>query len=147
MEIGIIRERGGGGCDRRVILMPAEVAALTQSGHRVFVETGAGSGIHISDEMYRQAGAVIVAHPREAICRDMIVRRKARSAEDSPQNAIAIAKAGGIGIAMEAICNEYGERYVDCTDMTGEQAMIFAFHLFEKVPWDCTVLVMGYVRV
>ncbi|HOK65718.1 MAG TPA: hypothetical protein PK054_07915 [Anaerohalosphaeraceae bacterium] len=165
MEIGIIRERGGGGCDRRVILMPAEVAVLTQSGHRVFVETGAGSGIHISDEMYRQAGAVIVAHPRDAICRDMIVKLKALTAEEasmmkpgglalemihqeqSPQNAIAIAKAGGIGIAMEAICNEYGERYVDCTDMTGEQAMIFAFHLFEKVPWDCTVLVMGYGRV
>lgn len=165
MEIGIIRERGGGGCDRRVILMPAEVAVLVQSGHKVFVETGAGSGIHITDEMYRRAGAEIVQHPREAIGRDMIVKLKALTAEEaaymkpgglalemihqeqSPHNAIAIAKAGGIGIAMEAICNEYGERYVDCTDMTGEQAMIFAFHLFEKVPWDCTVLVMGYGRV
>jgi len=165
MEIGIIKERGGQGCDRRVILMPSEVRELTKAGHRVFVETGAGVGIHMTDEHYKQAGAVIVAKPSEAIGRDMIVKLKALSAEEaammkpggialtmvhqeqSPHNAIAIAKAGGIGVAIESICNEFGERYVDCTDMTGEQAMIFAFHLFDKVPWDCTVLVMGYGRV
>lgn len=165
MEIGVIKERGGQGCDRRVILMPAEVKELTKAGHRVFVETGAGSGIHITDELFNQAGAVIVRHPSEAIGRDMIVKLKALSAEEaammkpggialtmihqeqSPHNAIAIARAKGIGVAMESICNEFGERYVDCTDMTGEQAMIFAFHLFDKVPWDCTVLVMGYGRV
>ena len=165
MEIGIIKERGGRDSDRRVILMPAEVKTLVQAGCPVFVETGAGDGIHARDEQYRLAGATIVEHPSEAIGKDMIVKLKALSAEEavlmkaggialamihqeqSPQNAIAIAKAGGIGVAMEAICNEFGERYVDCTDMTGEQAMIFAFHLFEKVPWDCTVLVMGYGRV
>lgn len=165
MQIGIIRERGGQGFDRRVILMPPQVKALTQAGHQVFVETGAGAGIHITDELFKQAGAIIVQHPSEAIGRDMIVKLKALSAEEaammkpggialamihpeqSPHNAMAIAKAKGVAVAMEAICNEFGERYVDCTDMTGEQAMIFAFHLFDKVPWDCTVLVMGYGRV
>ena len=165
MEIGIIKERGGQGADHRVILMPAEVKSLVQAGCPVFVETGAGSGIHATDKQYRLAGATIVQHPSEAIGRDMIVKLKALSAEEAammkpggialtmlhqeqtPQNAIMVAKTGGIGVAMESICNEFGERYVDCTDMTGEQAMIFAFHLFEKVPWDCTVLVMGYGRV
>jgi len=165
MEIGIIKERGGRGADRRVILMPAEVQALVQANCKVFVETGAGSGIQVTDQQYHQSGATIVQDPARAIGRDIIVKLKALSAEEaammkpggialtmlhqeqSPQNAIAVAKAGGIGVAMEAICNEFGERYVDCTDMTGEQAMIFAFHLFEKVPWDCTVLVMGYGRV
>ncbi|MCE5187076.1 MAG: hypothetical protein LLF76_13215 [Planctomycetaceae bacterium] len=165
MDIGIIRERGGGGCDRRVILMPPEVEQLTKAGIGVYVETGAGSGLQIGDEQYARAGAVIVQTPGEAIGRDMIVKLKALSAqeaammkpeaialamihpEQSPQNAMAVAEAGGIAVAMEAICNEYGERAVDCTDMTGEQGMIFAFHLFEKVPWDCKVLVMGYGRV
>jgi alanine dehydrogenase len=165
MEIGIIKERGGRGADRRVILMPAEAKQLVQSGCPVYVETGAGSGIQVTDDLYRQAGATIVERAEEAIARDMVVKLKALSAEEaavmksggislsmihqeqSPENALAIAKAGGIGVAMEAICNEYGERFVDCTDMTGEQAMIFAFHLFDKVPWDCTVLVMGYGRV
>jgi alanine dehydrogenase len=165
MEIGIIRERGGRGADRRVILMPAEVNELVRTGCPVFVETGAGDGIQVGDDLYRQAGAAIVKEPQEAIARDIIVKLKALSAEEaammkpggialcmihqeqSPENATAIAKAGGIGVAMESICNEFGERYVDCTDMTGEQAMIFAFHLFDKVPWDCTVLVMGYGRV
>jgi len=129
------------------------------------VETGAGSGLQITDEKYRRAGATIVQTPAEAIGRDMIVKLKALSEdeaalmkpggialamihqEQSPQNALSIARAGGVAVAMEAICNEYGERAVDCTDMTGEQAMIFAFHLFEKVPWDCKVLIMGYGRV
>ena len=165
MEIGIIRERGGRGCDRRVILMPAEVKKLTEVGHTVFVETGAGEGIHVTDQLFQDAGAVIVETPSDAIGRDMIVKLKALSAdeaammkpdgialmmlhqEQSPENAEAIAKAGGVGVAMESICDEFGQRYVDCTDMTGEQAMIYAFHLFEKVPWDCTVMVMGYGRV
>lgn len=129
------------------------------------METGAGSGLQITDDKYRRAGAKIVQTPAEAIGRDMIVKLKALSEdeaammkpggialamihqEQSPQNALAIARSGGIAVAMEAICNEYGERAVDCTDMTGEQAMIFAFHLFEKVPWDCKVLIMGYGRV
>lgn len=129
------------------------------------METGAGSGLQITDDKYRRAGAKIVQTPAEAIGRDMIVKLKALSEEEaammkpggialamihqeqSPQNALAIARAGGLAVAMEAICNEYGERAIDCTDMTGEQAMIFAFHLFEKVPWDCKVLIMGYGRV
>jgi alanine dehydrogenase len=145
--------------------MPEEVAKLTQAGIGVCVETQAGSGLQIPDETYRRAGARIVQTPAEAIGTDMIVKLKALSEEEaammkpggialamihseqSPQNALAIARAGGVAVAMEAICNEYGERAVDCTDMTGEQAMIFAFHLFEKVPWDCKVLIMGYGRV
>jgi N5-(carboxyethyl)ornithine synthase len=145
--------------------MPEEVAKLTQAGIGVYVETGAGSGLQIPDDKYRRAGAKIVQEPAEAIGRDMIVKLKALSEEEaammkpggialamihqeqSPQNALAIARAGGVAVAMESICNEYGERAVDCTDMTGEQAMIFAFHLFEKVPWDCKVLIMGYGRV
>lgn len=43
----------------RVALTPAGVLTLKQHGHKVIVETGAGSGTHISDDDYREAGAEI----------------------------------------------------------------------------------------
>lgn len=165
MEIGIIRELGGSGYDKRAILLPPEVKKIVAAGHKVFVERQTGSGLQIPDEEYAAAGATIVNTPQEALCRDLIVKLKAISSqesamlkpgaialamihqEQSPHNAQALADAGAVGVAMEAICNEYGERYVDCTDMTGEQAMIFAFHLFPKIPSECKILVMGYGRV
>jgi alanine dehydrogenase len=44
----------------RVALTPAGVISLTQSGHEVLVETGAGAGTHLTDEEYAAAGATIV---------------------------------------------------------------------------------------
>ncbi len=44
----------------RVALTPAGVISLTQAGHEVLVETGAGSGTHLSDDEYAAAGATIV---------------------------------------------------------------------------------------
>ncbi len=165
MEIGIIKECGGGGCDKRAILLPPEIKQITAAGHKVFVEKLTGSGLQITDEQYADAGAVIVETPNGALCRDMVVKLKALTSEEaamlkpgaialtmihqeqSPHNAQALDKAGAVGVAMESICNEFGERYVDCTDMTGEQAMIYAFHLFPKIPSECKVLIMGYGRV
>ena len=53
MEIGIVRERGGGGCDKRAVLLPGEVGKLVDSGRTVYVETGTGQGLQIPDEEYR----------------------------------------------------------------------------------------------
>ncbi len=50
-------------------------------------------------------------------------------------------------IAMELIANRAGERLVQCTDMSGEQGMLMAFHVFKKSPVDCRVLVLGYGAV
>jgi alanine dehydrogenase len=44
----------------RVGLIPAVVHALTNHGHQVFVEVGAGLGSGISDDEYRQAGATLL---------------------------------------------------------------------------------------
>ena len=43
----------------RVGLLPAGVRELTQRGHRVLVETGAGAGIGYDDAAYLKAGAEI----------------------------------------------------------------------------------------
>lgn len=46
--------------EARVGLVPAGVTALTEAGHTVIVETGAGRGSSITDEEYIEAGASIL---------------------------------------------------------------------------------------
>ena len=46
--------------ENRVAITPAGVAAFRVHGHEVVVESGAGTGSHISDGAYRAAGANIV---------------------------------------------------------------------------------------
>lgn len=61
----------------RVAMLPVGVEELTAAGHSVLVETGAGDGSGIADELYRAAGAVIVAGPDEIWSRaDLIVKVK-----------------------------------------------------------------------
>lgn len=49
----------------RVAMLPVGVEELTQSGHKVMVETGAGVGSGITDEMYIANGATIVGSAAE----------------------------------------------------------------------------------
>ena len=51
--IGIPCERHEG--ERRLALTPEAVDMLTQRGHRVWVETGAGLGINYSDNHFSEA--------------------------------------------------------------------------------------------
>lgn len=46
--------------ETRVAATPDTVSKLVKAGHEVHVMTGAGSGAHISDDAYTQAGATIV---------------------------------------------------------------------------------------
>jgi len=66
----------------RVGLTTGSVYELVHAGHKVIVETNAGSGIGLSDEMYRNAGAEIVGSAAEVFKRaDMVVKVK----EPQPQ--------------------------------------------------------------
>lgn len=51
--------------ENRVAIVPAGVEALTKAGHQVIIETGAGTGSGISDEMFAKAGAKIASSNRE----------------------------------------------------------------------------------
>ncbi len=61
----------------RVGLIPATVKAYVDRGHQVWMETGAGIGAGISDDLYEQAGARICTTAREVweSC-EMIVKVK-----------------------------------------------------------------------
>jgi alanine dehydrogenase len=49
----------------RVGIVPAGVRALTDAGHKVIVEQGAGEGSGFSDDLYKRAGAVLLSSADE----------------------------------------------------------------------------------
>jgi len=66
----------------RVAMAPAGVHALTNAGHRVFVEHNAGLGSGFDDEAYREVGARIVYSHEEALVRGKIILKVARPTND-----------------------------------------------------------------
>lgn len=60
----------------RVALTPDGVREITRHGVNVFVETGAGDGASISDDDFRDAGAVIVPNAADAWGQQMVVKVK-----------------------------------------------------------------------
>jgi alanine dehydrogenase len=111
----------------RVGLTPASVRELKAHGHDVIVETGAGTGVGMSDEAYRKAGAEIITSAGEVFSRaDMIVKVKEpqpveckmlRSGQilftylhlaPDPEQAKLIQSSGAIAIAYETVTDDAG---------------------------------------
>ncbi|HSX10833.1 MAG TPA: alanine dehydrogenase, partial [Chlamydiales bacterium] len=82
MKIGVPREVKVH--EYRVGATPAMVRALVDAGHRVQMEKDAGSKIGYSDEMYRQAGAEIVATAKEIYQNEMVIKVKEPQASEFP---------------------------------------------------------------
>ncbi|MCF8260585.1 MAG: alanine dehydrogenase [Melioribacteraceae bacterium] len=80
MRIGIPRETHFE--EKRVALAPAGVDVLVKSGHSVFIETGAGTDSHFTDEEYRAVGATIVYSKEEVFQRSELVAKIAQITED-----------------------------------------------------------------
>lgn len=161
MNIGIAKEIAAKGLERRTILLPKEVGKLVEAGHQVFVEKGLGERVYISDDEYKEEGARIVIKRKDIFNKPIVVKLKPPLAQEfkllkdnllfcmlHPQQNLqyvrALKRRNTKAIAMEMIRNRAGERLIQCTDMAGEQGMIMAFHLAEKSPSDCNVLVLGY---
>lgn len=56
MIIGILKDSGA---ERRVALLPAEVAAVRKTGIDVLTEKGAGEKAFTGDDAYLSAGALV----------------------------------------------------------------------------------------
>ena len=66
----------------RVGMTPAGVRELVSAGHAVLIESGAGTAIGLSDDLYRNAGATVVENAEQVFAEsDMIVKVK----EPQPQ--------------------------------------------------------------
>lgn len=75
MIIGVPREIKAQ--ENRVGLLPAQVQQLTQHGHHVIVETGAGTGAGFPDALYEHSGATINSRHADVFHQsDMIVKIK-----------------------------------------------------------------------
>ena len=74
MDIGIPKETKAH--EYRVAVTPGAVRALTEAGHRVFVETGAGAGSGFGDDDYRGQGATVVGSAAEAWSQPLVLKVK-----------------------------------------------------------------------
>lgn len=75
MLIGVPREVKTD--EYRVAMLPVGVEELTRAGHKVLVEAGAGIGSGITDDMYAENGASIVATANEVwSAADLIIKVK-----------------------------------------------------------------------
>ncbi len=74
MRIGVPKETKDQ--EFRVGLSPGSVRSLTERGHQVLVETGAGTGAGFSDVDYIQAGAAIADTAKTAWEQDLIIKVK-----------------------------------------------------------------------
>ncbi|WOF43973.1 alanine dehydrogenase [Sphingopyxis indica] len=111
----------------RVGLTPESVRELVAHGHRVLVETGAGEGIAAHDELYRDAGAEIVATPADIFANcDMVVKVKEPQANEramlregqilytylhlapDPDQTQGLMKSGAVCIAYETVTSPHG---------------------------------------
>ncbi|MDP3728661.1 MAG: hypothetical protein Q8R18_04375 [bacterium] len=163
MRIAVSKERYP--LEKRVAVMPDAIQKLVEEGHDVFVEMGAGEGVHISDEQYVKSGAQIMSDARRMYENiDMIVKLKAPSTEEftlmnkkilicmmhSEQNHERIYYAGLqnlIIVELENIRDEKNHRIINQTGITGEIGVYYALRHSQKMPWDMKALVLGYGNV
>ncbi|MDP2370736.1 alanine dehydrogenase [Rhodoferax sp.] len=125
MKVGLPKEIKNH--EYRVGLTPASVRELTAHGHQVLVQTGAGTGVGLSDALYLAAGATLVADAQQVFAQaDMIVKVKEPQPQEcamlregqvlytylhlapDPAQTAALVKSGAICIAYETITGPGG---------------------------------------
>ena len=60
--------------ERRICLTPDAVSALTNNGHRIVIEVGAGEGSNYSDNEYSEAGAKIAYGTEEVVSVSIVLK-------------------------------------------------------------------------
>lgn len=80
MHIGIPKEIKDH--EYRVALTPEGARVLTQAGHRVSVESHAGTAVGFDDDAYRNAGAIIATTLAEVYAADLVVKVKEPQANE-----------------------------------------------------------------
>ncbi len=81
MIVGVPRERKED--EYRVALTPAGVRELTDRGHRVLVEQGAGEGSALADRRFMATGATLVSNPDELwAAADLVLKVKEPEPEE-----------------------------------------------------------------
>ncbi len=152
----------------RVGLVPSSVRELLANGHEVFVETNAGMGIDISDDDYRQAGAIIVDTAAEIYATaDMIVKVKEPQPNEchmcregqvlftylhlapDPEQANLLLESGCIAIAYETVTDDQGRLplLAPMSEVAGRMSIQAGAHALEKAQGGRGILLGGVAGV
>ena len=162
MHIGVPKELKNH--EYRVGLTPASVRELTARGHRVLVETRAGSGIGFGDQDYEDAGADILPTAVEVFARvALIVKVKEPLAEErrllqdhhtlftflhlapDPEQTQDLIASGAICIAYETVTDAAGHLplLAPMSEVAGRMAVQAGAHCLEKACGGRGVLLGG----
>lgn len=166
MRIGVPKEIKNH--EYRVGLTPSSVRELVSHGHEVFVETMAGNGIDISDDHYRQAGAVIVDTAAEIFeTAELIVKVKEPQPNEykmchegqilftylhlapDPNQAKGLLEAGCTAIAYETVTDKEGRLplLAPMSEVAGRMSIQAGAHALEKSQGGRGILLGGVAGV
>lgn len=149
--------------ERRVALRPEELMGLTRR-HQIYVERGAGFGVGITNDEYRQAGAHVVSKPSVYSCPLVVKLREPNESElklmrpgstvfsmmhlHNRLNLARLLKRMRINaIAMERVKDHLGERMIEDLHELGYAGMQKAFELWGQPPAKAVVKIMGSGRI
>jgi alanine dehydrogenase len=148
----------------RVGLTPAGVKELKAHGHQVMVQAGAGSGIGITDEVFRAAGAEIVSNAEEIFARaEMVIKVKEPQPVEckllrenqllftylhlapDPAQTQALVESGCIAIAYETVTDPRGglPLLAPMSEVAGRMSIQAGAHAMEKAQGGNGVLLGG----
>ncbi len=148
----------------RVGLTPTSVRELARHGHKLWVQSQAGSGIGASDADYEKAGAMIIPSADEIFAKaDMIVKVKEPQAKErqmlregqilytylhlapDPEQTKDLVKSGAICIAYETVTNARGglPLLAPMSQVAGRMSVQSGAHCLEKAQGGRGVLLGG----
>lgn len=148
----------------RVGLVPASVRELTDRGHQVLVEAGAGLGIGCADSHYEAAGATIVAAAEQVFEQaEMVVKVKEPQAVErqrlrrgqilftylhlapDPEQARDLIESGATCIAYETVTSPHGglPLLAPMSEVAGRMAIQAGAYFLEKAHGGLGVLLGG----
>jgi alanine dehydrogenase len=162
MRVGVPKETMDN--EYRVGIVPSTVRELTDKGHQVLVETGAGSGAGLPDSDYKAAGAEIVANAdavfggaelivkvkeplaaeRKKLRRNQILFAYLHLAPDREQTEDML-KAGVTAIAYETVTGPHGTLplLTPMSEVAGRMAPQVGAHCLEKENGGRGILLAG----
>ena len=139
--------------EKRICLTPDAVAALTNHGHRIIIESGAGEGANYTDNEYSEAGAKISYSTEEAFGCNLILKVEPPSLKEieyiNPQSVLfsalqlktqnkkyfeALAKKRITAIAFDFISDEHGSYPVvkSLSEIAGISSILIAAELMNN---------------
>ena len=148
----------------RIGMTPAGVRELIAAGHQVMIQQDGGTAIGLTDEMYRAAGAEIVAKAADIFARaEMIVKVKEPQPAEcrmlkkdqllftylhlapDPEQTRLLVESGAIAIAYETVTDNHGglPLLAPMSEVAGRMAIQAGAHSLEKAQGGCGTLLGG----